>query len=103
MKFTHNSNNDWRDEAKYLGVDKDLFPWIQAIEKAAEKRGSSKSEDSIEKKLKDAYVCCSKCGNKYGEHKGMSTYYIGICDVCGIEAIVTEARDYGYFKKTLNY
>lgn len=31
MKITHNSNNYWQDEAKVMGLDPDLYPWVQAI------------------------------------------------------------------------
>lgn len=31
MKITHNENNNWKDEAIMMGVDSDLYPWIEAI------------------------------------------------------------------------
>lgn len=46
---------------------------------------------------------CNDCGNKacYSQHRHpslMSTYHIGICDVCGEKTFVTEPRDFGYPK-----
>lgn len=31
MRITHNSKNDWRDEAKVMGLDKQLYPWINDL------------------------------------------------------------------------
>lgn len=59
--------------------------------------GSSKTAKLI-KKLKNAYKVCKKCGNKYGVYSvGVSSTWIGRCDVCSkTDVPVTEARDYGY-------
>ena len=40
---------------------------------------------------------CSTCGEKFGRREcGVATWHVGICGVCGIEASVTEPRDYGH-------
>lgn len=56
---------------------------------------------SLEKRLKEAYVCCRDCGSKYGIYSvGCSSTYLGQCDVCGRENTpVTETRDWGYLLK----
>lgn len=56
---------------------------------------------SLEKRLKEAYVCCRDCGSKYGVYSvGCSSTYVGQCDVCGRENTpVTETRDWGYLLK----
>lgn len=49
-------------------------------------------------KLRNAYVTCFDCGNKYGQyHNGVSSVWIGKCDVCGEKKSITEARDFSYF------
>jgi hypothetical protein len=54
-------------------------------------------------KLEKASWTCISCGLKYGEARGScATFHNGRCDVCGEEKLVTETRDYGYFRKTLN-
>lgn len=55
------------------------------------------SDRALMKRLKNAYVCCGDCGTKYGVYSaGCSSSYVGTCDVCGEEKIITEARDYAY-------
>ncbi len=55
------------------------------------------SDRALMKRLKNAYVCCKDCGTKYGVYSvGCSSSYTGICDVCGEEKSITEARDYAY-------
>ena len=50
------------------------------------------------KKLKNAYVTCFDCGEKYGIYSvGCSSVCEGKCDVCGEEKRITEARDFAYF------
>ena len=50
------------------------------------------------KKLKNAYVTCSDCGDKYGVYSvGCSSVWEGKCDVCGETKNITETRDWGYF------
>jgi hypothetical protein len=50
------------------------------------------------KKLKNAYVTCFDCGDKYGVYSvGCSSVWNGTCDVCGQEARITETRDFAYF------
>jgi hypothetical protein len=50
------------------------------------------------KKLKEASVTCSKCGDEYGVYSvGCSSWWTGICHVCEKTGIVTETRDFAYF------
>lgn len=50
------------------------------------------------KKLKNAYVTCFDCGEKYGVYSvGCSSVWEGKCDVCGEKKRITEARDFAYF------
>jgi len=52
--------------------------------------------------LVEADLTCHDCGKKYGEYSvGCSSTREGKCDVCGEIKPVTEARDYGYFAKTV--
>ncbi len=43
---------------------------------------------------------CSSCGAKYGKRlfnrERVSCWHTGRCDICGIEASVTEPRDFGH-------
>lgn len=49
------------------------------------------------KKLREANVCCFKCGRIYGHvTAGCSSLWEGQCNVCGKTDIITETRDYGY-------
>lgn len=44
---------------------------------------------------------CVPCGVKFGKNvqeTRISTFHIGVCDVCGKEDAVTEPRDFGYLK-----
>lgn len=57
---------------------------------------------SLKERLKQASYCCDECGEKYGIYSvGCSSYWIGLCHVCGEERQVTETRDYGYLIKGL--
>jgi PHP family Zn ribbon phosphoesterase len=42
---------------------------------------------------------CSSCGTKYGrrlmDRNRLACWHVGTCDLCGIEASVTEPRDFG--------
>lgn len=50
------------------------------------------------KRLQLANVTCNECGEKYGTYSvGYSSWWTGICHVCGQAGIVTEARDFAYF------
>jgi hypothetical protein len=50
--------------------------------------------------LMNAYKVCNDCGTKYGDYvAGMSSHWMGKCDVCGEGKAVTEARDYDYLQK----
>ena len=49
-------------------------------------------------KLTQASVCCADCGDKYGVHSiAYSSWWNGICQICGKAAPITESRDYAYF------
>lgn len=56
--------------------------------------------DVTEQNLNQAYQVCNDCGNKYGNYvAGVSSHWMGKCDVCGEAKSVTEARDFDYLKK----
>ena len=56
------------------------------------------SDKELIKKLKNAYVTCFDCGEKYGLYSvGCSSVWEGKCDVCGETKRTTEARDFAYF------
>ena len=44
---------------------------------------------------------CSTCGAKYGTRlSGQgSTWHAGQCDLCGIQASVTEPKDFGHLQE----
>ena len=51
-------------------------------------------------KLKTAGVCCAECGDKYGTPRGKySSWWMGVCNVCDVEAPVTEVRDFRYLNR----
>jgi hypothetical protein len=57
----------------------------------------TKEEKRLLKKLQDAYVVCSECGDKFGVYSvGCSSIWMDKCDVCEQKKPVTEARDYAY-------
>lgn len=61
------------------------------------------TEIGLRRRLNRAYTSCKSCGLTYGTYSvGCSSTWRGRCDVCGCDAYVTEARDYGYFAKTLD-
>jgi translation initiation factor 2 beta subunit (eIF-2beta)/eIF-5 len=61
------------------------------------------TDQELLKLLESAYVTCSNCGSKYGVYSvGCSSVWQGVCDVCGNETPVTEARDYAYFYTTIS-
>jgi hypothetical protein len=63
---------------------------------------TAENEKGLLKRLQEADLTCHDCGKKYGEYSvGSSSTWEGKCDVCGETKPVTEARDYGYFAKTL--
>ena len=50
---------------------------------------------------------CAKCGQAYGRRPDGNpygaTWHIGDCDVCSAKDVeVTEPRDYGYLRETLD-
>jgi uncharacterized protein (DUF983 family) len=54
----------------------------------------------LDQRLLKAYQCCDACGETYGTSSGgCSTYWHGVCDVCGLEMAVTETRDWGYLRR----
>jgi hypothetical protein len=56
------------------------------------------SNKKLIKTLKDAYVTCFDCGDKYGVYSvGCSSVWEGKCDVCGETKRITETRDFAYF------
>ena len=56
------------------------------------------SNKKLIKKLKDAYVTCFDCGDKYGVYSvGCSSVWEGKCDVCGEQKRITQTRDFAYF------
>jgi hypothetical protein len=58
------------------------------------------SEKTITKQtLLSAYQVCNDCGTKYGNGNyvaNCSSHWSDVCDVCGKNSTVTEARDYNY-------
>lgn len=55
----------------------------------------------MSKKLKPyPHYVCDPCGMKASQGKqfAMSTWHLGVCEVCGKLMSVTEARDYYYPK-----
>lgn len=57
----------------------------------------NKEDRQLLKKLENAYTVCHECGTKYGVYSvGCSSIWIGTCNVCDEETLVTEARDYAY-------
>ena len=48
--------------------------------------------------LKKARVSCRDCGLRYGELSNLKAVFgMGVCDVCGERAVVTEADTFGFF------
>lgn len=47
---------------------------------------------------------CGPCGERHGvrECNPVATWTPGVCECCGMEADVTEPRDYGHLKPTWN-
>lgn len=52
MKIAHNSNNNWKEEAKMLGLDEDLYPWIQDIIEDYQNKVVQKCVSLLEENLK---------------------------------------------------
>jgi len=59
---------------------------------------------TIEEKLKKAKRVCSDCWKKYWERpeNHIWSFHWNTCDVCWEEKLVTEPRDYWYFRKFLD-
>lgn len=67
---------------------------LEAMETQAKKKEITKQT------LKNAYQVCNDCGEQYGTYvAGVSSHWIGKCDVCGQIKATTEARDFDYLKK----
>jgi uncharacterized protein (DUF983 family) len=61
------------------------------------------SDRKLLQRLQKAYQCCDACGTAYGTPTdGSSTYWRGVCDVCGLELAVTETRDWGYLRRGIS-
>jgi uncharacterized protein (DUF983 family) len=61
------------------------------------------SPQKLRQRLQKASQCCDACGREYGTPRaGCSTYWHGVCDVCGLEMAVTEVRDWGYLRRGLS-
>lgn len=61
------------------------------------------SDRKLLQRLQKAYQCCDACGTAYGTPTGgYSTYWRGVCDVCGLELAVTETRDWGYLQRGIS-
>jgi hypothetical protein len=45
-------------------------------------------------------VICSSCGSRWGRRlwnrDRVASWHVGTCDICGIEASVTQPRDFGH-------
>jgi len=56
------------------------------------------AENTVTKQtLLTAYQVCNDCGTKYGNYvASCSSHWSDVCDVCGKNSTVTEARDYDY-------
>jgi hypothetical protein len=55
---------------------------------------------TLYQKLLSAEVVCRDCGSKYGKYSvGVSSTWMGTCDVCEQDKPVTEVRDWGYLTK----
>jgi hypothetical protein len=58
------------------------------------------TDPKLRQRLQRAYQCCDACGEAYGSPRGgASSYWHGVCDVCGLELAVTETRDWGYLHR----
>jgi hypothetical protein len=48
-------------------------------------------------------VICSSCGSRWGRRLWLrdrvASWHVGTCDICGIEASVTEPRDFGHLRE----
>ena len=58
--------------------------------------------ESLRQKLLSAEQVCKDCGARYGKYSvGVSSTWMGDCDVCGETKGCTEVRDWGYLSKGL--
>lgn len=55
-------------------------------------------DQELAQRLEYANVTCSSCGEKYGTYCAQqSSWWTGICHVCGNAGLVTQSKDFGYF------
>lgn len=45
MRITHNRNNDWREEARILGVDPQIQDWLAAVIKDERAKAAEEIEE----------------------------------------------------------
>jgi len=81
----------------------DIFYWIEFF--VRQNFGGRQDMETMDRLFDDAgrdyypaWVCLS-CGVKYGRrHCGIACWHVGTCGICGIEASVTEPRDFGHLQ-----
>lgn len=114
LKQMNKLMEEYELQDKQTYSDKDYDELYQKYEKLQKNLSySDQSDDELdsmpmfvefnevtEQNLNQAYQVCSDCGNKYGNYvAGLSSHWMGKCDVCGEAKSVTEARDFDYLKK----
>jgi hypothetical protein len=114
LKQMNKLMEEYELQDKQTYSDKDYDELYQKYEKLQKNLSySDQSDDELdsmpmfvefnevtEQNLNQAYQVCNDCGNKYGNYvAGLSSHWMGKCDVCGEEKSVTEARDFDYLKK----
>jgi hypothetical protein len=114
LKQMNKLMEEYELQDKQTYSDKDYDELYQKYEKLQKNLSySDQSDDELdsmpmfvefnevaEQNLNQAYQVCSDCGNKYGNYvAGLSSHWMGKCDVCGKAKSVTEARDFDYLKK----
>jgi hypothetical protein len=58
------------------------------------------SDPQLLQRLRKAQQCCVTCGEAYGTRRSSaSSYWHGVCEVCGLELAVTETRDWDYLHR----
>jgi hypothetical protein len=114
LKQMNKLMEEYELQDKQTYSDKDYDELYQKYEKLQKNLSySDQSDDELdsmpmfvefnevtEQNLNQAYQVCSDCGNKYGNYvAGLSSRWMGKCDVCGEAKSVTEVRDFDYLKK----
>ena len=60
----------------------------------------TKKKPKANTRLEMPYFICSSCGLKYGDYSvGISSYSVAICEICGVQDMCTEPRDFGYIPR----